>query len=301
MILFIFRACTWLSFVGVVVYIVVSDSGPSSLKQNLENATREHDELVVQLDADKNESEKELSLVFRSRVDFRNKEEEQVSKIGNLQLEIDGVTRKLEDLKKKNKEKGEELIATEEKVSTARVPLDEIGKQSVPLEEKKKLLEEEKIKVSENLALVKSNADKVQSRFEFLENTRNLSIDNFMEEQERMMEVIKKPFHIYYGEKRGVEVANRAPSGKGFFINEGYEDGFRENMEFLTKNENASSILPFRLKATLVQKNFSFLEFVSEEQAGDPSYAAVGQLLKLERSGVYVAENNLVDVQPGEE
>ena len=299
--MFIFRACTWLSFVGVVVYIVVSDSGPSSLKQNLENATREHDELVVQLDADKNESEKELSLVFRSRVDFRNKEEEQVSKIGNLQLEIDGVTRKLEDLKKNNKEKGEELIATEEKISTARVPLDEIGKQSVPLEEKKKLLEEEKIKVSENLALVKSNADKVQSRFEFLENTRNLSIDNFMEEQERMMEVIKKPFHIYYGEKRGVEVANRAPSGKGFFINEGYEDGFRENMEFLTKNENASSILPFRLKATLVQKNFSFLEFVSEEQAGDPSYAAVGQLLKLERSGVYVAENNLVDVQPGEE
>ena len=299
--MFIFRACTWLSLVGVVVYIVVSDSGPSSLKQNLENATREHDDLIVQLDADKNESEKELSLVFRSRVDFRNKEEEQVSKIGNLQLEIDGVTRKLEDLKKKNKEKGEELIATEEKVSTARVPLDEIGKQSIPLEEKKKLLEEEKIKVSENLALVKSNADKVQSRFEFLENTRNLSIDNFMEEQERMMEVIKKPFHIYYGEKRGVEVANRAPSGKGFFINEGYEDGFRENMEFLTKNENASSILPFRLKATLVQKNFSFLEFVSEEQADDPSYAAVGQLLNLERSGVYVAENNLVDVQPGEE
>ena len=299
--MFIFRACTWLSFVGVVVYIVVSDSGPSSLKQNLENATREHDELVVQLDADKNESEKELSLVFRSRVDFRNKEEEQVSKIGNLQLEIDGVTRKLEDLKKNNKEKGEELIATEEKISTARVPLDEIGKQSVPLEEKKKLLEEEKIKVSENLSLVKSNADKVQSRFEFLENTRNLSIDNFTEEQERMMQVIKKPFHIYYGEKRGVEVANRAPSGKGFFINEGYEDGFRENMEFLTKNENASSILPFRLKATLVQKNFSFLEFVSDEQVDDPSYAAVGQLLNLERSGVYVAGNNPVDVKSNEE
>lgn len=299
--MFIFRACTWLSLVGIVVYIVVSDLGPTSLKQNLENATREHDELVVQLDADKNESEKELSIVFRSRVDFRNKEEEQVSKIGNLELEIDGVTRKLADLKKKNKAKNEELIVTEEKVSTARVPLDEIAKQSLPLEEKKKLLEEEKIKVSQNLALVKSNADKVQSKFELLENTRNLSVDNFMEEQERMMEVIKKPFHIYYGDKRGVEVANRAPSGKGFFINEGYENGFRENMEFLTKNENASSILPFRLKATLVQKNFSFLEFVSEEQISDPSYAVVGQLLTIERSGVYVAENKPVEVKPDEE
>jgi hypothetical protein len=299
--LFIFRACTWLSLVGIVVYIVVSDLEPTSLKQNLENATREHDELVVQLDADKNESEKELSIVFRSRVDFRNKEEEQVSKIGNLELEIDGVTRKLADLKKKNKAKNEELIVTEEKVSTARVPLDEIAKQSLPLEEKKKLLEEEKIKVSQNLALVKSNADKVHSKFELLENTRNLSVDNFMEEQERMMEVIKKPFHIYYGDKRGVEVANRAPSGKGFFINEGYENGFRENMEFLTKNENASSILPFRLKATLVQKNFSFLEFVSEEQVSDPSYAVVGQLLTIERSGVYVAENKPVEVKPDEE
>ena len=299
--MFIFRACTWLSLVGIVVYIVVSDLGPTSLKQNLENATREHDELLVQLDSDKNESEKELSIVFRSRVDFRNKEEEQVSKIGNLELEIDGVTRKLADLKKKNKAKNEELIVTEEKVSTARVPLDEIAKQSLPLEEKKKLLEEEKIKVSQNLALVKSNADKVQSKFELLENTRNLSVDNFMEEQERMMEVIKKPFHIYYGDKRGVEVANRAPSGKGFFINEGYENGFRENMEFLTKNENASSILPFRLKATLVQKNFSFLEFVSEEQVSDPSYAVVGQLLTIERSGVYVAENKPVEVKPDEE
>ena len=299
--MFIFRACTWLSLVGIVVYIVVSDLGPTSLKQNLENATREHDELVVQLDSDKNESEKELSIVFRSRVDFRNKEEEQVSKIGNLELEIDGVTRKLADLKKKNKAKNEELIVTEEKVSTARVPLDEIAKQSLPLEEKKKLLEEEKIKVSQNLALVKSNADKVQSKFELLENTRNLSVDNFMEEQERMMEVIKKPFHIYYGDKRGVEVANRAPSGKGFFINEGYENGFRENMEFLTKNENASSILPFRLKATLVQQDFSFLEFVSEEQVSDPSYAVVGQLLTIERSGVYVAENKPVEVKPDEE
>jgi len=299
--LFIFRVCTGLFLVGIVVYILVSDAGPTSLNVKLEKATQEHDALVLQLEVDKNESDKELSLVFRSRVDLRNNEEEQISKIENLQLEVDGVTRKIDDLNKKNKSKEEELKAMEEKVATARAPLEQIGDQSQPLEENKKILEEEKIKVSQNLASAKSDADKVQSSFEFLENTRNLSTDNFIEEQERMMEVIKKPFHIYYGEKRGVEVANRAPSGKGFFINEGYEDGFRENMEFLTKNENASSNLPFRLKATLVQKNFSFLEFVSEEQASDPSYATVGQLLNLERSGVYVAENNPVDVKSVEE
>lgn len=299
--MFIFRACTALFLVGIVVYIGVSDTGPTELKAKLEKATQGHDALVLQLEVDKNESDKELSLVFRSRVDFRNKEEEQVSEIKNLQLEVDGVTRKLDDLNKKNKSKEEELKTIEGKVSTARVPLEQISNQSQPLEENKKILEEEKIKVSQKLATAKSDADKVQSKFEFLEDTRNLSKDNFKDEQERMMEVIKKPFHIYYGDKRGVEVANRAPSGKGFFINQGYEDGFRENMEFLTKNENASSILPFRLKATLVQKNFSFLEFLSEEQASDPSYATVGQLLNLERSGVYVEGNNPVDVKPTEE
>jgi hypothetical protein len=51
----------------------------------------------------------------------------------------------------------------------------------------------------------------------------------------------------------------------------------------------------------LVQKNFSFLEFVSEEQISDPSYAVVGQLLTIERSGVYVAENKPVEVKADEE
>ena len=91
------------------------------------------------------------------------------------------------------------------------------------------------LELNKNLASIKSETDKVQSKFKSLENLRNLAKDNFKEEQDRLMEVIKKPYNIYFGDSVSIEVANRAPSGKGFFINQGYEDGFLDGMEFLTK------------------------------------------------------------------
>ena len=80
-----------------------------------------------------------------------------------------------------------------------------------------------------------------------------------------------KPFHLYYGDSKEIEIASRAPSGKGIFVNIGYEGGFREDMEFITNNINASSSLSFRLKADLVQKDFSFLEFLNPIQVKDSS------------------------------
>ncbi len=286
MILYICRSLSWICVIVVTILVTIGDSGPSSLKSDLEKITNEHDQLLIQLELDKNESDKELSIVFRSRVDFRNKEEEQESKISKLKQEVDGVSKKIADLNKKNEIKETELKSVKEKLSNASVPIVEIENKSRPLLEKKKKLEEEMLELNKNLASIKSETDKVQSKFKSLENLRNLAKDNFKEEQDRLMEVIKKPYNIYFGDSVSIEVANRAPSGKGFFINQGYEDGFLDGMEFLTKNNSASSNLPFRLKASLVQKNFSFLEFSSEKQVKDSSFADEGQLLVIERSGV---------------
>tara|TARA_B100002019_G_scaffold45759_1_gene38447 strand:- start:792 stop:1664 length:873 start_codon:yes stop_codon:yes gene_type:complete len=286
LILYICRSLSWICVIVVTILVTIGDSGPSSLKSDLEKITNEHDQLLIQLELDKNESDKELSIVFRSRVDFRNKEEEQESKISKLKQEVDGVSKKIADLNKKNEIKETELKSVKEKLSNASVPIVEIENKSRPLLEKKKKLEEEMLELNKNLASIKSETDKVQSKFKSLENLRNLAKDNFKEEQDRLMEVIKKPYNIYFGDSVSIEVANRAPSGKGFFINQGYEDGFLDGMEFLTKNNSASSNLPFRLKASLVQKNFSFLEFSSEKQVKDSSFADEGQLLVIERSGV---------------
>jgi hypothetical protein len=154
------------------------------------------------------------------------------------------------------------------------------------------LIEEEISTLTQSLAKVKSETEQVESNFKTLEVRRNVATENFEEEKSRLMNGIKKPYHFYYSENKNILVSNRAPSGKGIFINDGYEEGFRENMEFITKNENASSTLPFRLKATLVQKNFSFLEFLSPLQMKDSSFASQGQNLRLTRSGESLTEGN---------
>ena len=74
------------------------------------------------------------------------------------------------------------------------------------------------MELNKNLASIKSETDKVQSKFKSLENLRNLAKDNFKEEQDRLMEVIKKPYNIYFGDSVSIEVANRAPSGKGSLL-----------------------------------------------------------------------------------
>ena len=52
-----------------------------------------------------------------------------------------------------------------------------------------------------------------------------------------------------------------APSGKGFFLSEGYLDGLREGMIFLTRKADEGNSDYFFTKATLVQDKLSFIEF----------------------------------------
>ena len=267
----------------------------NSLSLDLELVQKKHAELTLQLDLDKNESNLALSALYRSRVDYRDKEEETLSKIKDLQGEVDGFTPRLATIEKEIKEKSDELSKLDQEISSAREPIDKIVMQIQPIEEKKKIIEKEKLKLQETLSLVAQEAEQIENKFNSLEVKRNLASDSFEEERSRLMKGIKKPHHLYYAVDKEIVVANRAPSGKGIFINNGYIDGFRDNMEFITRNENATSNLSFRLKATLVQKNFSFLKFMDQLQVKDSSFASEGQTLIVTRSGQITEERNQVD------
>ena len=267
----------------------------NSLSQDLELVQKKHAELTLQLDLDKNKSNLALSALYRSRVDYRDKEEETLSKIKDLQGEVDGFTPRLATIEKEIKEKSDELSKLNQEISTAREPIDKIVMQIQPIEEKKKIIEKEKLKLQETLSLVAKEAEQIENKFNSLEVKRNLASDSFEEERSRLMKGIKKPHHLYYAVDKEIVVANRAPSGKGIFINNGYIDGFRDDMEFITRNENATSNLSFRLKATLVQKNFSFLKFMDQLQVKDSSFALEGQTLIVTRSGQITEERNQVD------
>lgn len=275
--------------------MLLGPNASNSLSQDLEFVQKKHASLSLQLDLDKNKSNLALSALYRSRVDYRDKEEETLSKIKDLQGEVDGFTPRLATIEKEIKEKSDELSKLDQEISTAREPIDKIVMQIQPIEEKKKIIEKEKLKLQETLSLVAKEAEQIENKFNSLEVKRNLASDSFEEERSRLMKGIKKPHHLYYAVDKEIVVANRAPSGKGIFINNGYIDGFRDNMEFITRNENATSNLSFRLKATLVQKNFSFLKFMDQLQVKDSSFASEGQTLIVTRSGQIAEERNQVD------
>lgn len=275
--------------------MLLGPNASNSLSQDLEFVQKKHASLSLQLDLDKNKSNLALSALYRSRVDYRDKEEETLSKIKDLQGEVDGFTPRLATIEKEIKEKSDELSKLDQEISTAREPIDKIVMQIQPIEEKKKIIEKEKLKLQETLSLVAKEAEQIENKFNSLEVKRNLASDSFEEERSRLMKGIKKPHHLYYAVDKEIVVANRAPSGKGIFINNGYIDGFRDNMEFITRNENATSNLSFRLKATLVQKNFSFLKFMDQLQVKDSSFASEGQTLIVTRSGQITEERNQVD------
>ena len=275
--------------------MLLGPNASNSLSQDLELVQKKHAELTLQLDLDKNESNLALSALYRSRVDYRDKEEETLSKIKDLQGEVDGFTPRLATIEKEIKEKSDELSKLDQEISSAREPIDKIVMQIQPIEEKKNIIEKEKLKLQETLSLVAQEAEQIENKFNSLEVKRNLASDSFEEERSRLMKGIKKPHHLYYAVDKEIVVANRAPSGKGIFINNGYIDGFRDNMEFITRNENATSNLSFRLKATLVQKNFSFLKFMDQLQVKDSSFASEGQTLIVTRSGQITEERNQVD------
>ena len=288
MILFIYRLIILLAIGGGVSYFFISPSNSKVLKSDLELANGKIAKLLLQLEVDKNESEKALSTLYRSRVSFRDQSEERLSEIEGLKSEIGATESKLTEFEKAYSEKSNELLELEAKLVTARAPLAQISEQIAPLEAQVKIVEDSRQDHIKSLSLAKEAADIIEADFRSLESVRNSATNTFDEERRRLMNGIKKPYHVYYSDSKEIEVANRAPSGKGIFINKGYIDGFREGMEFLTNNENARSRLSFRLKAALVQKNFSFLEFLQETQVLDDSFASQGQRLKLTRSGELV-------------
>ena len=290
LILYASRILAFLSVLALIAFIFAGPVKVNSLPNELADAEKNHDELLFQLESDKNKSDLALSKLYRTRVDFRDKDESFLSEIKSLKSEIIGFEAKLVEVEEELLSKVKELSVLEQKLAVASEPMNDIVDNKAPLIEQKKMLEDKREELTKSLASAKNKADEIEQSFEILEAKRNLAKANFEEERLRLMEGIKRPFHLYYLDEKEITVANRAPSGKGFFINKGYEDGFREKMEFISTNINASSTLPFRLKPTLVQRNFTFLEFTDLEQQNDSSLIKKNEIITIIRSGESLPE-----------
>ena len=126
----------WLATIGLGVYLILSPSSSSSVASKIQAAEQELADLQLQLEADKNSSEKQEFELSRSAQEYSAKIEEATAESEKINGEIAGLASRTEQLDSEISEKSKELGALKEALGKARLPLDEIEDQNRPLVEK---------------------------------------------------------------------------------------------------------------------------------------------------------------------
>ena len=283
---FIFRLLAWFATIGLGVYFILSPGSSSSFSQKILSAKQEQRDLQLQLEADKNSSEKEEFDLSRSAQEFNAKIEEVTAESEKLNNEIEGLAVQTDELDSEISDKGKELGTLEEALGKARLPLEEIELQGKPLIEKESA-EKATVKTLEaELLAQKQTADSISDQLSTLELKRRNAEENFNLEKERLSVDAKKPHYLHFADKKEVLVRNKVPSGKGIFIDAGYTAGFRDGMFFLGERMKDQTALPFRCQIGLVQDNYSYLKFVYPDNSDDsPPNLDLDEKILLIRSG----------------
>ena len=283
---FICRLLAWLATIGLGVYLILSPSSSSSVSSKIQAAEQELTDLQLQLEVDKNSSEKEEFELSRSAQEYSAKIEDATAQSEKLSGEIAGLASRAEQLDSEISEKSKELEVLKEALGKARSPLDEIEEQSRPLVEKENADKATLKNLEAELLAQKQKADAVSGELAVLQQRRSKAFENFNSAKERLSVDVKKPYHLHFAQKKEVNVRNKVPSGKGIFIDAGYEDGLRDGMEFLVERMNDQNALPFRARLGLVQDRYSYLEFLHPDDtpSAPPSLEQEERIL-LTRSG----------------
>ena len=257
----------WFATIGLGFYVILGPSPSSSLALKIQATEDELTGLQVQLAADKNSSEKKEFDLSREAQGLNTEIEEADAESEKLNAEISGLAIQTEKLDSEISEKNEELEKLEEEFKSARLPLEQIELDGKPLIEKETADKAIAGKLEAELLVHKQKADSVSGELAVLQVKRRGAEENFNSEKERLSADVKKPHHLHFADKKEVTVRNKVPSGKGIFIDAGYEDGFRDGMIFLGERMNDQTSLPFRCQIGLVQDRYSYLKFVYPQES----------------------------------
>jgi hypothetical protein len=117
-----------------------------------------------------------------------------------------------------------------------------------------------------------------------LRTRREVAQRSYQEEKERLLSEIERPPHHYYGDELGIDILSVSPSGAGIFTVDGIKSGFRDGFTYLAYEQNEPD-QHFYLKASLVQKELTFLEFDHDYREKAISSIRPDQKLFLIRTG----------------
>tara|TARA_B100000925_G_scaffold287561_1_gene267051 strand:- start:4198 stop:5034 length:837 start_codon:yes stop_codon:yes gene_type:complete len=233
----------------------------SSLATEITDVRSGLNEKKIKLEIDKNESSNLINGLYRERGVLREKNELTQTNTEKMKEDFQILKPKKEDLERLIAKRETELAELREKLKKGEENLVTVREKLSPLREREGVLETELNDYKAEFAEKKANASAKQGDLDALGATRRVVSGAYDKRRDALLEEVKKPAHTYYGDQLEVVVSSGTPSGKGFFLNEGYLDGIREGMIFLTKKADLENSEYFFTRATLVQDRLTFMEF----------------------------------------
>ena len=274
-----------MALLALAAYYFLNLESFISLDKELVSALNDEKNSTLQFELDKNKSEKLISALYLQRSKLRQQSETLTNSIKQTKED----TELLEPLLKKIKQEEEiikkELNDVNDQLTKAMIPLEDLEKKNQPLFDRhNELLETLKI-TKEKFSNLKKETESLEGDLSAQIKERSVAESNFKDKAEELLEELNHPGHLYFGDEIEVEVSSKAPSGKGIFIAEGREAGFRPGMLFLAKKNSAPKEIPVSFQSSLVEDDFTFLELIKLGNSSEVLNIQEGQKLFLIRTG----------------
>ena len=255
-----------------------------SLSSKIKNAENLKKEAKLVLESDQNKSSDLINGMFRERVKLRLEIEEIQATAEKLKEEAEITLLKENDLSARNTKLIKELESVRKELAEHIEKTTDKRMQGEPIRLEVEKARLELKEVEEQNKKVKSMRDQLDAELSALRTRREVAQRSYQEEKDKLLSEIERPPYHYFGDELEINVLSVSPSGTGIFIEDGIKSGFRNEFRYLAFEQNKPNDY-FFLKASLVQKELTFLEFDYDYREKVSSFIRPDQKLFLIRTG----------------
>jgi hypothetical protein len=284
MISIIFRIFAWSALIASGVLYFINQEDFVSFNSKIKNAENLKKEAKLNLETDQNKSSDLINGMFRARGKLRLEIEETQANADKLKEEAEIILLKESDLSARNTKLIKELESVRKELAEQTEKTAQKRKQGDPIRLEVEQARTQLKEIEEQNKKVKSIRDQLDSELSALRTRREVAQRSYQEEKERLLSEIERPPHHYYGDELEIDILSVSPSGAGIFTVDGIKSGFRDGFTYLAYEQNEPD-QHFYLKASLVQKELTFLEFDHDYREKAISSIRPDQKLFLIRTG----------------
>jgi len=278
------RALAIILIVSGFVYFFLNMDAFDSLAGKANATKSELENIILSGEEDKNATSDELSTLLRARSSLRQEKDEMIDNSIGDREEMNALKRKMASESENLAERNEEIEKQRETLNKLESQIDEEDQRKNQLtEQKDELLKELEEQQSINSQKT-STFDGLNAEVNKMELSRRAAESNFRTTFKSMISELVLPEFLFWGDKLEVMVEGISPSGHGFFIRQGLQEGIRSEFFFLASTEEMAITEPFFVKSTLVEEGYSYIE-VEDPGFNCNGILRSGQKLYLIRTG----------------